>query len=221
MPASRLSTTAFPPGGSTPPCTEIIISSGPLHTSGSASSLPSSSRSHPATCTSHTTLSSTPTTLKSCDGPRGLIHIETSPRIRIWVNSVVSSLPRGQVDRRRWDLRPHRDLRLTASDRGSRLCELLVEPICRPVSGRLIVGSILRPKKVDRLSVVYRVTCLHLDRARRTYITGWGIKRNRKYRLPTYEILSRGGDPALHQRRATTGTDLFHSRLFTLPVFLR
>lgn len=204
MPTLRLSTTAFLPDGSALPCTETTISSGPLRTSGSALPLHFSSRSHPATCTSHTALSSTPTTSISCGGQKRLIPTETSRRIRTWVVSlVVSSLLRDQAHRRRWGRDPHS----TVTERGSRRCELSAEPICRPVSGRRIAGSILRLKRVGRLFVGYRVTCLHPGRARRAYLTGLGTERNRKYRLPTYGTLSRGGDLALRQRRVMTDTD--------------
>jgi len=143
-----------------------------------------------------------------------LIPTETSRRIHTRaVSLVVSGLPRGQVYRRPWDLPPLRDPRSTVSDQGPH-CEPPAEPICRPASGQRIVGSILRLKRVDRLFADYRVTCLHPDRVRRVCITGWGTERNRKFRLPAYGTLLRGGDLALYHRRVTTGTDIFLLSLF-------
>ena len=107
------------------------------------------------------------------------------------------------------------------SGREPRNYEPLAEPICQPVCGRHIVGSISRSKRVVRPFVGYRVICLRLDQVRRVYPTGWGPQRNKKCRLQVYETLSRRGDLVQHRQRATTDINSFlilFTTLYTLPL---
>jgi len=212
------------PGGSVLPCTGTTPSSGPLHTSGSASPLRSWSQWHPAMYTSRTSLSSTPTTSTSYDGRRRLTPTGTFPGTRAWVvNSITSNLHRGRVFHRRWGLLSLRGgPRSTVNDRRPRRCEPPAERTCQLVSGRRIADLVSRLRRVGRLCVGYRAICLHPDPASQAYIMVWGppALQNRNYHSPAYGSRSRRGGHAQRLRMARRNTDLFPPFVHVIYIFI-